>query len=99
MSREPPFDHCGHCPFIIHMMDACPLTPFFKETQIYDLDKVIELFMVLVSLCPWIFSAYLFFKLVKERSLKTLIRCASHLIAHMYIIFIFFLIAHVILLK
>lgn len=71
-------------------MDACPLSPFWqiiKEDGIIalftDVNLFYELFMVIISLTPWIYGLILGILLLKRRDLRSLIRAGTHLLAHM----------------
>lgn len=89
--REPPFEHCDHCPLTIRLLDACPVTPFYELYKeqglsfLLNLDMLYELVLVLASLAPWIFSLFLFYKLVTKRDVRYMIRSGTHLAAHMLI--------------
>lgn len=48
--------------------------------------------MVIISLTPWILGLILGILLLKRRDLRSLIRAGTHLFAHMYIIYIIFLV-------
>lgn len=84
--RQPPLEHCNHCPLAIKLMDACPITPFLEldpKAILSDPELLYELVMVLASLVPWLFAVFLFYKLVTKRDLRYLVRTLTHLLAHM----------------
>ncbi|CAK84868.1 unnamed protein product (macronuclear) [Paramecium tetraurelia] len=86
--RKPPFEHCLDCPIIIKLMDACPLSPFWQIFQeegfggLADATLLYELFMVIISLVPWISGLILGILLLKRRDMRSLIRAGTHLCAH-----------------